>query len=73
MLNAAGASRTAHQERRRAALATPKVNGIHEIQEQGLVDEGTDQAACLVAGGLRACEVATSRQAWFARWLSLCC
>jgi hypothetical protein len=28
MLNAAGVSRTAHQERRRAALATPDVNGI---------------------------------------------
>ena len=34
MLNAAGANRTAHQERRRAALATPKVNGIHETRSR---------------------------------------
>ena len=34
MLTAAGASRTAHQERRRAALATPTVNGIHETRSR---------------------------------------
>ena len=38
MLNAAGVSRTAHQERRRASLATPDVNGIQ-------MDWRPDQAA----------------------------